>query len=126
MPEIEREKARAILDLCAEQLKAKLGWTEASGTSNGDGAGEGAAPHVPQKERLKQTKYQGDFGVNQALLEIPMMLLDDCMPMADVVKACLEKTRCAWEELPDDHPKKDVWDWNEDKKQIVDFVVRTH
>jgi hypothetical protein len=120
LPEVDEGEVRAILDLCIEAL-GKIGWSviHSSATTAPRADGD-EAPWVPLEERLAQTEYQGVFGLNQAILELPMRRLSDGVAVVDVIAECEALVRAAWEKLPDEHPEKDRWDWTAQRRQIDD------
>jgi hypothetical protein len=118
LPLVTEAEVIAILDLCAEQLRTKLGWTEqAASEPPANGA---AAPDIPLADRLAATQYKGACGLNQAILDIPMARLDIGVPVDDVVEECMRLAKKCWEEIPEDDPARNGWDWNAQRRQIED------
>ena len=46
------------------------------------------AEQPPLEERLRQTEYGGTFGINQAILELPIDRLSNGVPVKDVIAEC--------------------------------------
>jgi AAA domain len=107
-----------ILDLCVAELKEKLGWTEQAPKSNGFDATE----RLPLDERIKATAYRGEFGINQAILDLPIDRLGNGVPVQDVIVECEGLVREAWEKLDEEDPAKNKWDWAAQHRQIEDSV----
>ena len=74
----------------------------------------------PLAERLKATEYKGEYGLNQAILDLPIDRLGNGVPVRDVIAECEALARAVWDKLPDDHLKKDKWDWRAQTRQIED------
>ena len=110
-----------ILDLCVAELKEKLGWTEPTSGSAEEFEFD-AAERPPLDERIKATSYRGEFGINQAILDLPIARLSEGIPVPDVIAECEDMVRRVWEQLDDDHPDKDRWDWAAQHRQIEDSV----
>jgi hypothetical protein len=115
-----------ILNLCVDELKAKLGWVEIDYAPPHEFDG---AEQPPLEERLRQTEYGGTFGINQAILELPIDRLSNGVPVKDVIAECEALVRAAWEKLDDGHPEKNKWDWTAQRRQIEDscygFIKKT-
>src|SRR5262249_564119 len=115
---------QTILDLCVGELKTKLGWTETGAPA----AKEADAPEQdftlssrpPLEERLQQTEYKGQYGLNDAILAMTANLISDGKPIGDVVEDCMQFVRGVWEKIPDEHPDKAGWNWNQQRDQITD------
>jgi AAA domain/Bifunctional DNA primase/polymerase, N-terminal len=105
-----------ILNLCVDELKAKLGWAETERAAQPDISGD----RPPLNERLAQTEYGGAFGINQALLDLPIARLNEGAPVTDVIAECEALVRAAWEKLDDERPEKNKWDWAAQRRQIED------
>jgi RecA-family ATPase len=71
-------------------------------------------------ERLGATAYQGEHGLNQAILDLPMDRLRNCVPVKNVIAELEALARKVREEIPDDDPIKDRWDWRAQTRQIED------
>jgi hypothetical protein len=106
-----------IVNLCVDELKAKLGWTEVEQVAPQPNTPD---DRPPLDERLAQTEYGGTFGINQAILDLPIARLSEGAPVADVIAECEALVRAAWEKLDDDHPEKNKWDWAAQRRQIED------
>ena len=115
------EDVETILDLCAAELKEKLGWGEHV-SSTADAPDFEFDERPPLDERIKATAYKGEFGINQAILELPIDRLSDGISVDGVIAECEELVRAAWEKLDDEHPDKDRWDWAAQHRQIEDSV----
>jgi hypothetical protein len=82
-----------------------LGWVEADVLN-----GEAPLPEpAPLADRLKATEYKGEYGLNQAILDLPIDRLTNGVPVKDVIAECEALARAVWDKLPDDHPEKDKW-----------------
>jgi hypothetical protein len=124
---------QTILDLCVGELKAKLGWTEAGAPAAkepmiGDAPGQGFTlpSRLSLEERLQQTKYKGQYGLNDAILAMTASLISDSTPVARVIDECMQFVRGIWEKIPDEHPDKASWNWNTQRDQIADAFLRLY
>jgi AAA domain/Bifunctional DNA primase/polymerase, N-terminal len=106
-----------ILNLCVDELKTRLGWAETEGATPQPGAID---ERPPLEERLSATAYQGEFGINQALLDLSANRLNEGAPIKDVIAECEAFVRGVVEKLDEDHPKKNTWDWHAQRRQIED------
>jgi AAA domain/Bifunctional DNA primase/polymerase, N-terminal len=106
-----------ILNLCVDELKTRLGWAETEGATPQPGAID---ERPPLEERLSATAYQGEFGINQALLDLSANRLNEGAPIKDVGAECEAFVRGVVEKLDEDHPKKNTWDWHAQRRQIED------
>src|SRR5262249_21361937 len=64
--------------------------------------------------------YRGEYGLNQAILDLPIDRLSSGVPVKDVIAECEALARATWEKIPDDDPVKDRWDWRAQTRQIED------
>src|SRR5262249_14542686 len=123
LPSIDDAAAERLLDLIAKAL-AKIGWIETHATRAGNSADYSQTHdsvngvHLPLDERLAKIEYGGEFGINQAILELPIDRLKSGIPVKDVIEECMALVRSAWEKLPADHPERSRWDWNAQRRQI--------
>jgi AAA domain len=113
------EDIATILNLCVDELKTRLGWAETEGATPQPGATD---ERPPLEERLAQTEYSGKFGINQAILDLPIVRLSEGAPVTDVIAECEGLVRATWEKLDDGHPEKNKWDWAAQRRQIEDSV----
>src|SRR5262249_23917330 len=74
--------------------------------------------HLPLDERLAKIEYGGEFGISQAMLELPIDRLKSGIPVKGVIEECMALVRSAWEKLPADHPERSRWDWHAQRSQI--------
>jgi hypothetical protein len=118
-----------ILDVCAAELKEKLGWKEQV-ASEGDADQPTFDERPPLDERIKATSYKGEFGINQAILELPIARLSEGASVVDVIAECRALILGIWEKLDDDDPDKNKWDWPAQHRQIDDsiygFIKKAH
>ena len=112
---------RVIVDLFVAELKERLDWTEPTSGSAEEFEFD-AAERPPLDERIKATSYKGEHGINQALLELPIARLSEGIPVTEVIAECEDLVRRVWEQLDDDHPDKDRWDWAAQHRQIENSV----
>jgi len=110
---------QTILDLCVGELKTKLGWTETGAPAAKDPPGQGFTL-PPLEERLQQTEYKGQYGLNDAILAMTARLISDSTQVARVIEDCMLFVRGVWEKIPDEHPDKAGWNWNQQRDQITD------
>jgi hypothetical protein len=115
LPLVTETEVVALLDLCAEQLRAKLGWrTEV--VSEPPPAGR----DIPLDDRIAATQYKGACGLNQAILDIPMARLGVGIDVEGVIEECMALAKRCWEEIPEDDSARNGWDWNAQRRQIED------
>jgi hypothetical protein len=117
LPLITEQDAIAALDLSAEQLRTKLGWTEHVASAE---AKSEAKPGMPLEDRIAATQYKGECGLNQAILDVSMSRLDEGAPVEDVIKELMQLAQRCWDEIPEDDPARNGWDWNAQRRQIED------
>jgi hypothetical protein len=118
LTEIDEAGATGLVKYITEMLDKTLGYKLASGS----GAEFDFSDAPSQEERFKQTEYGGAFGINQAILELPMKRHDEGVWCEEVIRELREVVRNAWDRLPDDHPEKRSWDWDRQHRQIDDSV----
>jgi hypothetical protein len=118
LPLVTEAEVVALLDLCIEQLRTKLGWRAEVVSEPPGGAGAAAGPDAPLADRIAATQYKGECGLNQAILEIPMAELDAGVTVECVIEQCMALAKKCWEEIPEDD--RGAWDWNAQRRQIED------
>jgi hypothetical protein len=118
LPLISEADAKALLEECGRAL-SEIGWKVDPVRTTTD---EVVIPFEPLEERLKKTEYKGAHGINQAILDIPLIRLSDGVPIEDIIKECMEVVRLTWSKIPNDHPDKAGWDWNAQRCQIESSV----
>jgi hypothetical protein len=117
LPLVTEQDVIAVLDLCAEQLRAKLGWVE---SVEAKPTNEAATSNAALEERVAATQYKGECGLNQAILDLSMARLDEGTAVEDVIKELMELAQRCWDEIPEDDPARNGWDWNAQRRQIED------
>jgi hypothetical protein len=116
LPLVTEAEVVALLDLCIEQLRTKLGWRVELVSE--PPAKDGATPDIPLADRIAATQYKGDHGLNQAILDIPMAELDAGVTVECVIEQCMALAKKCWEEIPEE--ARGAWDWNAQRRQIED------
>jgi hypothetical protein len=118
LPLVTEAEVIAILDLCSEQLRKKLGWTEQAASEPPPGGAPG--PDIPLADRIAATQYKGECGLNQAILDIPMAELDQGVTVECVIEQCMALAKKCWEGIPEEDGARAGWDWNAQRRQIED------
>jgi hypothetical protein len=118
-----------------ELLREQFGYTVASGKPDDnqmdfsqavpqeeDGGANAPSRGLPQEERFKHAEVGGTFGLNQAIIELPMKRHDQDVPCEDVIKELWEISQRAYSQLADDDETKSKWDWHAQRAQIEKSV----
>src|SRR5262249_40782098 len=121
LPLIDEDEIRTILDLCADELKAKLGWGEIDAAPAVDSNGCDGA-YTPLSKRVEKMEYGGEFPINDTLLAYSGEQLRSGVPCDDVIKDCLARVRKAYDEIPGDPQERPIWDWTRMRHQIEAMV----
>jgi hypothetical protein len=96
LPVVREGDIRAFLDLCADELKARLGWLDVTGvafdppTSTGTDL-DNVVQFAPIAERIEKMQYGGEFPINDTLLAYTGDQLREGVPCEDVIKDCVER-----------------------------------
>jgi hypothetical protein len=134
LPVVTESAVGTFLDLCVEELRAKLGWLDISNVAPDADVPNGNVvefrPHVTLDDRLRATEYKGELGINDLVLQLPIERLSAGIPVEDVIEELMAAVKTAWEKIPDEDPVKKSWDWNAQRNQIVDsclgFIAKTY
>ena len=107
LPVVRESDIHAFLDLCAEELKARLGWLDVIGVAPDSPMSAGTDPDdvvqfAPIAERIEKMQYGGEFPINDTLLAYSGEQLREGVPCEDVIKDCLTRAQKAYEEIPGD------------------------
>jgi hypothetical protein len=119
--EISEADATALVKDLIEMLDEQFGYKIAS-SKLGDVVQLDLSQVVPQEERFKQTEYHGAQGINQTILELPMKRHDEGIPCEETIKELRAIVLAAFNNIPDDDPAKETWDWRVQHLQIDDSV----
>jgi len=117
LPVVSEGDVGTFLDLCVDELRAKLGWLDVSGVApnGGDTAvvhDDNVVQFTPVAERIEKMQYGGAFPINDTLLAYSGEQLREGVACDDVIKDCLSRVQKAYEEIPDDPQERPIWDWN--------------
>ena len=120
VPLVKDYEVQEILARCVQRLRDELGWTEqlAEVVSLVPQDSDTLPPSL--EERLAATEYKGQHGLNDAILAMTADRISSGMPVADVVEECMQFVRGVWDKIPDEHPDKAGWNWNQQRDQITD------
>src|SRR3984885_316942 len=127
LPVVREGDIHAFLELCAEELKARLGWLDVTGVTLGSPTSTGTDPDnvvqfAPIAERIENMQYGGEFPINDTLLAYSGEQLREGVSCEDVIKDCLARAQKAYEEIPGDPQERPIWDWNRIRSQIEAMV----
>jgi AAA domain len=127
LPVVSEGDIHAFLDLCAEELKARLGWLDVVGVAPDSPMSAGTDPDdvvqfAPIAERIEKMQYGGEFPINDTLLAYSGEQLREGVSCDDVIKDCLTRAHKAYEEIPGDPQERPIWDWNRIRSQIEAMV----
>jgi hypothetical protein len=101
LPLVTEAEVVALLDLCVEQLRTKLGWRAEAAAPATDGGAPADGAYVPMEERIERTQFKGEHSLNQSYLELSMLRLDRDVPVATVIEECMALAHRVWEQIPD-------------------------
>ena len=103
LPPVDEDEIRTILDLCAGELKAKLGWGELDVAPAADtNEYEASATHTPISERVERIQYGGEYPINDTLLVYTGEQLRNGVPSDDLINDCRARVRKAYDDIPGD------------------------
>src|SRR6185437_11603216 len=102
LPVVRETDIHAFLDLCADELKARLGWLDVTGVAPESLMSGGTEPgnvvqFTPIAERIEKMRYGGEFPINDTLLAYSGDQLREGIPCEDVIKDCLTRARKVYE-----------------------------
>jgi hypothetical protein len=121
LPLVDEDKIRTILDLCAGELKAKLGWGELDVAPAADTNGYDAT-YTPISERIEGMQYGGEYPINDTLLAYSGEQLRGGVSSDDLIKDCLTRAQKAYDDIPSDPQERPIWDWTKMRHQIEAMV----
>jgi hypothetical protein len=121
LPLVDEDKIRTILDLCAGELKAKLGWGELDVAPAADTNGYDAT-YTPISERIEGMQYGGEYPINDTLLACSGEQLRGGVSSDDLIKDCLTRAQKAYDDIPSDPQERPIWDWTKMRHQIEAMV----
>ena len=123
LPLVDEDEIRTILDLCAGELKAKLGWGELDVAPAADTNGyEASATYTPISERVERIQYGGEYPINDTLLAYTGEQLRNGVPSDDLINDCRARVRKAYDDIPGDPQERPIWDWTRIHHQIEAMV----
>ena len=121
LPLVDEDEIRTILDLCAGELKAKLGWGELDVAPAADTNGYDAT-YTPISERIEKMQYGGEFPINDTLLAYTGEQLRNGIQSDDLINDCRARVLKAYDDIPGDPQERPVWDWTRIHHQIDAMV----
>jgi hypothetical protein len=119
LPTIDEDEICAVLDLCVDELKTQLGWSDATPTADTHNT---EAIYVRISERLEKMQYGGEFPINDTLLAYSGDQLRSGLACEDVITDCLARAQKAYDEILGDPQKRPIWDWTKMRHQIEAMV----
>jgi hypothetical protein len=123
LPLIQEDEIRTILDLCAGELKAKLGWVELDVAPAADTNGYEADPtYTPIYERVERIQYAGEYPINDTLLAYTGEQLRNGVSSDDLINDCRARVQKAYDDIPGNPQERPVWDWIRIHHQIDAMV----
>ena len=127
LPVVREDDIHAFLELCAEELKATLGWLDVTGVPLGSPTSVGTDPDnvvqfAPIAERIEKMQYGGEFPINDTLLAYTGDQLREGVPCEDIIEDCVARTQKAYAEIPGDPQDRPIWDWTKMRHQIEAMV----
>ena len=121
LPLVDEDEICTILDLCARELKAKLGWGELDVAPAADTNGYDAT-YTPISERIDGMHYGGEYPINDTLLAYSGEQLRGGVSSDDLIKDCLTRAQKAYDDIPSDPQERPIWDWTKMRHQIEAMV----
>jgi AAA domain len=118
LPIVDAAMMQSLVDMCARELTEKLGWVDAIGPEAPAASNDAPTDFKSLAERLAATEWQGEHGLNDAILHMTAMHLNNGTPVEEAIDECMTFVRGVWEKIPDEDPCKHIWDWNTQRQQI--------
>jgi hypothetical protein len=118
LPLVDEDEIRTILDLCADELKSKLGWGQIGEIPRADKG----ATYAPISERIERMQYGGEFPINDTLLAYTGEQLRNGVPSDDLINDCRARVQKAYDAIPGDPQERPIWDWIKIHHQIDAMV----